>query len=122
MKSCMRGGVCFLGLETSWVIMDEQEFEAHKARLERMHAIERLTDAGSKAPRVCVEKNFTFSEHAASLFREQIAVLCEAAHPKLTQSQLIELLIWHWCEHPPNSREVLNFDFVTKRGRPRASS
>lgn len=99
--------------------MDHHE----KARLKRMQAFDHaLAMAKPKVPRVHGEKSFTFSAPAAHLFRELAATLQKAAHPKLSQSQLVELLVAHWEEHSPDSRWVFDFEFVTKRGRPRTSS
>ena len=65
---------------------------------------------------------FELSEVAAGRLdsvRERLRV---SAHPSLSFSQLAELLVAHWEEHPPDSRWVLEFEFATKRGRPRTPS
>ncbi|GBE23756.1 hypothetical protein BMS3Bbin02_00021 [bacterium BMS3Bbin02] len=99
--------------------MDDQE----RARLERMNAIDRLgAPARPEIPRGRGGLDFTFSATAATVFRELAATLRGAAHPTLSHSQLVELLVAHWGESPPDSRWVLDFNFVTKRGRPRTPS
>lgn len=36
-------------------------------------------------------------------------------------SELVELLVAHWKQHPPPAAFVLGFEFQTKRGRPAKS-
>lgn len=105
--------------------MDEAE---HKARIDRMRATElAISRADEDAQTVRLEnspnqKCFTFATRVSLAFRELAATLRGSAHPTLTQSHLLELLLAHWHESPPDSRWVLDFEFVTKRGRPKASS
>lgn len=63
-------------------------------------------------------RNFMFSSPAAAAFRE-VALATRASHGEVTFSEMLELLVWHWREHPPEGSDVLRFDFATKRGRPR---
>lgn len=61
---------------------------------------------------------FTVSGPASARFRELVAETL-AAHGKVSFSEMLELLVWHWREHQPSGPEVLRFEFTTKRGRPR---
>lgn len=88
--------------------MDEEaEMAEHRRRQERLK-----WRAKAKG------KTFVFAEHPAMVFRELCFDLQVAAHGKLSYSQLIELLVAHWRKNPPDSKWVLQFEFMTKRGRP----
>lgn len=65
------------------------------------------------------QSRFAFSAIATALFRKRIEMVKGGLHKKLTQSQMIELYEAHWEQHPPEISWVLNFEFQTKRGRPR---
>ncbi len=63
--------------------------------------------------------HFHLSGSASGELRKLRAVLRVGAHPTLSFSQLVELLVSHFRERQPDSRWVLDFEFSTRVGRPR---
>jgi hypothetical protein len=66
-------------------------------------------------------RQVTVAAYPSRIFRELCIELQGGAFDSLSFSELMELLVAHWRNSPPDAQWVMNFKFVTKRGRPRKS-